>query len=679
MPNRRRLIGSVVAFEGHPETISTQLRLLPTSPQILILPTIQCYLPKNHLTDDFDARTFIKRTHEAVTIRNQAAHDFLQGSTSNNKRLVFMNGSTIGTHASCIRALMKYETNGDYQRAKAIFNGLIKDGVTGLDKPSVDWKERYSYHYSGEQSEDEYEDPITRAMRAADALDRQTASLQPINELDLTITTRSRSNSLPLYGYADNFGDAAPFFVFGARDQENDDDSVTLGNVTVPRTPKFSVTHYEKPSERYYPGFANLQPPSPKSLAPRSPSCIGESYTSMRLPTPLAADVFTPRSDVFSIRSTDNVVYGEASLLDMRLSGRKASLTRVKSLDRIYPATPKYRDLCLPPDKTEMERPPSKEPRRHSCMVVSSSKTSLRRLSYIDGPRTIVVRTCRPTVKVSPVPPEKKRKLARPSYVDRGTDAEEVPEPMAPFKPVLPFSEDLVVYFRDEMTETLLRLVVQSFKAGNWPLIASPPASELSDFDEPITPESGSIDESEYERQLHDQVFMPHAGSAEEYDPFSYVHSAWSPSKSHRRVPTVKVERPPTPAQTPPPVPSLVGDKIHEFEVVGQKAPVAIQNSLRSVLKVYFPPENQGYRQFLFPLLPELEGLWRPIFREADPDGDFENDRRMDQILAIGTQRGVRKVYASAITGQLEKLGTKASGMSRSGRLDFRLAISHFH
>ncbi|KAM5345782.1 hypothetical protein ACJ41O_011643 [Fusarium nematophilum] len=692
MASDKQLLGSIVAFEGHCETISTQLRLLPTSPQILILPNIQSYVSNEGMEDRFDARLHVKRIHEAVAARHEAAQAFLQGSTANSKRLVFMNGGTPGAQAICIKAIMEHETDGDYNRAGAIFNHLVKEGVAGLDNPARDWRRRNTFEYYGEQDYDEeLEDPITRAMRAADALDRQTASLQPNNDLDLTIAGRPRSNSLPLYGYADNFGDAAPFFVFGAQDQAEIESVIdeVVEEVYSPRTSMFAVTHYDKPADTVYPGFTNLQPPSPKIPFPRSPSCIGESYGSMAVPSPLGPEVFTPRSDVFSIRSTDNVVYGEASLLDMRLSGRRATLTRVKSLDRIYPATPKYRDLCVPLDSAELARESERdlehqapsEARRHSCMVITSAKDSRpSRLSYIEGPRTIVVRSNRPTVKVAPVPLEKKRRPARASYVDRGTDAEEVPEPVEPFKPVLPFFEDLVVHFKEEVPDALLDAVVGGFKAGKYPVVSHSSVFEADEANasDPGTPQSQSIKDPDcVDDGYEEPAVVARSSYTDDYDPFAYVQPTWPQTKPLQQVPKVQIERPPTPAQTPPPLISDADERIHEFNISSQQTAVAIQNSLRSILKDHFPPETQGYRQFQFPLLPELEGLWRPIFRDTDSDSSRETNRRVDQILAIGAQRGVKRGYSSAITGQLEKLGTKASGMSRSGKLDFRYLLAN--
>ncbi|KAF5024044.1 hypothetical protein F66182_3892 [Fusarium sp. NRRL 66182] len=684
-----KILGGIVSFEGHVDTISTQLRLLPTSPQILILPNIQSYISTEAIEDRSDARLYVKRIHQALIARHEAARTFLHGSTPSSKRIVFMNGGTPSAQAQCIKAIMDYETDGDYKRAESLFNRLVKDGLAGLENAGRDWRKRSTFKdVDQEEFNEELEDPITRAMRAADALDRQTASLQPTNELDLTIATRGRSNSLPLYGYAGDFGDAAPFFVFGAQAQDEESllDEAAEGSRS-PRASLFAATHYDRTAERIYPCLTNLQSPSPRNSFLGSASCVGESYCTMAVPISIGPEALSP---TMSIPSTDNVVYGEASLLDMRLSGRKPMLARVKSLDRIYPATSKYRDLCASVAAAELTQQPKRnveqqqlsKTRPRSCMMVISTKEHRSNTwSHIDGPRTIVVNTNRPIIKISPVPLEKKRKPARASYVDRGTDAEEIPEFRESFRPVLPFWEDLVVHFKDEVPDPLLNSVIRGFRAGNFPIASHSPTSVADDANASIpgTPESGSVtDVACAEDQYQERSVIDESSYTDEYDPFAYTQPTW-PKKTQQLppMPKLQVERPPTPIHTPPPLTSDVGDKIHDLQINSQQTAITVQNSLRSVLQDHFPPETQGYRQFQFPLLPELEGLWKPVFWGTEFGSTPGSSHRVDQIVAIGAQRGVKKDYASAITGRLEKLGAKASGMSRSGRLDFRYLLAN--
>lgn len=689
-------VGNAVAFEGHPETISTQLRLLPTSPQILILPSVQCYLPTDDGQQHFDAHDYIRKAHDAVKTRNETARAFLQGAQPNSKRLVFMNGGTPSAQALCIRQIMRHETQGDDLEAETMFNFLVREGLGGLESQSQKWfrkdfaqtepspktkvktqsprqKQQALQPPLSPQQPDE--DPITRAMRAAEALDRSTANLQPSNELDLTLSgaPRPRSYSLPMYGYSDSFGDAAPFFVFGARKRATSDASIeeAIDDASVPpMTPRFAVTHYDD---------GNIDEPiltaytDPK----QSPACVGETYGPTFLHSPLVDALPTSRSDFFDVRSPSDVTFGEASLVDMRTTPTRGPVTRVRSLDRIYPASSKLRDLCIPADVAEDDDDVPRRP--HSCMMVRKDSDTVSTPTLIEGPRTILVRSKQSNVVSLKSVPAGKKRNNRSSYVDRGTDAEVVEEKKEPFAPVFPITEDLVVHFKDDIPDALLDNVVKSFRDGSYPVLShSPEGSDTETVTDqlPATPKSQSLhDGQRTPKAVNDEE--PEVASAsievDEYDPFAYVQTSWPPAKPAKSPPKLKNVQPPTPERTPElSVADSKDNRFHEFKVASSHTAVAVQNSLRSVLEVYFPPEAQGYRQFSFALLPELEGLWKPIFREAEPGSPRANNRRMDQILAIGSQQGVKKPYSSAIIGLLDKLGSKKSGMSRSGRLDFR-------
>lgn len=682
--------GSVVAFEGLPETISTQLRLLPTSSQILILPSVQCYLPVEDADRKFEPHAFIRKAHEAVKARDKTARTFLRASATTGRRLVFLSGGTPSAQALCIRQIMRHETQGDYTEAEAMFHFLVKEGLAGLDSQAKKWQTDKTHSGSRttsrsssrtqpqqqqnvpQRSDKSDEDPTTRAMRAAEALDLQTASLQPSNELDLTASSRPRSSSLPMYGYSDNFGDAAPFFVFGAQRRPSTFSIAgTMDDCSaIPATPGISVTRYDEESisQPAFTGFTDLQP---------SPSCVGETYC----PTFL----HSPRFDAFSTTMFDNLEAQSPKATtgdEMRIPAIRTSLTRVRSLDRIYSASPVHRDLCIPSADTEKNSEGLGRP--HSCMVKSDETELARRPSFLDGTRTIAVRPQQQAkiVQLSPVPAEKRRKQSCSSYVDRGTDAGGALGQLEPFSPVLPITEDLVIYLRDEVPDGLLENVIRSFKEGVFPVLSnSLEGSETDTVNDqlPSTPPSQSIHDSDGSTEAtaddEESAIVAPLVEIDEYDPYAYIQGAWPPTKPLKTVTTVKVvERPPTPEETP--IAFLSEDdreeKFHDFNVVESLSPVAVQNSLRSVLRIYFPPETQGPRHFSFGLLPELETLWEPIFREAEPGSPRANKRRMDQILAVGSQRSVKKEFSSSVVGLLEKLGTKQSGMSRSGRLDFR-------
>lgn len=678
--NETTLLGSIVAFEGRPDTISTQLRLLPTSSQVLILPSIQCNLPDVDLEQDFDTRAYVKRVHDDLVARNAVARAFLQASTPTNKRLVFLNGGTTSAHALCINAIMKHETAGNRAEAGTIFDNLIKDGVAGLRE---DWHRNTDVIDECDRADecdqaDDFEDPITRAMRAADALDRQTASLQPSDDLDLPASTRQRSSSLPLYGYSDALGDAAPFFVFGARAAEKDGQSEEACSAA-PRKASLPVPQVDDAAQK-----PTLLNPWTRASIPHSPSCIGESYEPNSLQDCVEVDPSSPTSDGHSIKTLENVVYGEASVMDVRLSiSGRGSLARVKSLDRIYPASPKFRDLCIPSESWLAEPETPKLHRPRSLMVFREDKGApWRRLSLAERPRTVMVRSRSSIIKVAPAPQGRRRKghiRARSTYVDRGTDPGAQSDD--PFQPVFPFTEDLVVFLKEDTADGVLEASIAAFRDGHYPLLPLlPKADEPIEDAEKSPPGTPSSRSSEAPRHCNSAP-EPEKGIAsdskdtDDYDPFAYIQPATQPSKSSPMAPKVTVVRPPTPAHTPPPsVVVAPGNehKFHEFSIAAVQTAVAVQNSLRSILADYFPPDTQGYHQFQFSLLPEFDGLWKPIFRDTEPDSPSKGEGNIQQILAIGSQKGVKKEYSLAITGQLERLGSKSSDLGRADIVDFR-------
>lgn len=703
--------GSIVAFEGHPETISTQLRLLPTSPQLLVLPGIQCYLPASSSDVDsdanFEADVFIRKTHEAVAARNEAARAFLQPPANTSKRLVFLNGGTPTAQALCVREIMKHETNGDHVKAEAKFSFLIREGLGGLSMQLKKWQESEASSLAAPRTatvapegrrngqdvpassrrsplERIEEDPITRAMRAAEALDRQTANLQPSNDLDLTLSSRPRSASLPMYGYSDNYGDAAPFYVFGGsnRRRANSDASVeeAVDDVLTPQpdtAPNFAVIHYDDLGEKS-PLLSSVE-------ASRSPSCAGETYGPTFLHSPHAEALFTSKSDVFDPRSPSDVVFGEASLVDMRVPAGKGPVLRVRSLDRICPSTSSYRDAPFVSEADDEELGERLPIRPRSCMVIADEKDRASgRLNLIERPRTIMVKARHLSiVNLAPVPASKKRKPIHDTYVDRGTDADVMEENVEPFTPVFPVTEDLVVYLRENIPDALLDSVIRGFKDGSYPVLCqSSDCSETDTVDDqlPSTPKSSSIKDGEITPRAtvsKEPMVVSPSKDVDDYDPFAYVQSSWPPKRptsatESQKKPLAKVDAPPTPEKTPVPSVSDPEEKFHEILITDSPTAVTIQNSLRSVLNIYFPPDTDGYHQFQFSFLPELEGLWKPVFREAEPGSPRPNNHRMDQILAIGSQHGVKREYSSNVVGLLSKLGFKSSGMCRSGRLDFR-------
>lgn len=191
--------GSLIALEGPVDIVSTQLRLLPTSPQFLVLPSLQSYMGKAS-DGPFHARSLIKQVHDAAQTRHEAAVRFLRDASPANKRLVFLNGGTAGAVSQCITAISEHQASGDIHQAELMFRNIALEGLGGLDREDKHSDQTTLWMLSRKQSSDdsvldgeEPEDPITKAMRAADLLYKETDSLQPSKHIFLCTVPR------PLY------------------------------------------------------------------------------------------------------------------------------------------------------------------------------------------------------------------------------------------------------------------------------------------------------------------------------------------------------------------------------------------------------------------------------------------------------------------------------------------------
>ncbi|KAI0472488.1 hypothetical protein F4859DRAFT_107688 [Xylaria cf. heliscus] len=699
--------GSLVAFEGPQDIISTQLRLLPTSPKILILPPIQYFVKENDTNSSFDARLQILRIHEACDARAEMAHNFLRESTPDNKRLVFMNGGTASAQASCISAISKQETNGDFMKAETIFNDLIQDGIAGLrrkpekeaggisrEETTTDMDERY---------DEVPDDPISRAMRAADALDLETAFLQDANDLDLTITSRirprPRSTSVPILPVTGDVHNAVPRYLFSPTDGTQ---SLSVPGI-VEQGQHFDVEKWRDMTA------TEDQLPEPNDI-PRSPSRNSEArpYEILR---PTSA-VGPPRPTVESVPGSPALV-GEARLVDMR-SFTPPTHKRIKSVDRIYASSIRNQDIaiCNFPQSApaRLVGSPSQQDNAQEKENNSPAKPVLRSNFYSETPYPIlfkpnrsIVRKCLPSplnlgTKEPKQPPLDDGQISSPNknYVHRGTITDPILTMQEegteggfelgadePFQTVLPMVEDLVVHFKGEERDPKLEAVIQAFKDGRYPISMPPLLSEAKeDTDLPGTPTTGGSIQERAEEDTQPSISIY---SSDEYDPFA-AHGNYLGSHTTAYVSKQGIDSQPqkTSVSTTPNLlqaqsqgPNAPPDKtFHDFDLRECKTAVCIQNSLRSILNLYFPSENIIYQQFNFPLLPELNSLWRPVFREIS-SGDSKATRRIDLILAIGAQKGVDKGLLCAITSSLEKLGRVSNGASRSGRLDLRYLIAN--
>ncbi|KAL1865210.1 hypothetical protein Daus18300_007337 [Diaporthe australafricana] len=638
----------------------------------------------------FHARSYIKEVHNAAQTRHEAAVQFLRDSSPINKKLVFLNGGTAGAVSQCISAISEQQTSGDTYQAELAFRSIALEGLRGLDREDKYSDQATMWMLGSEQSPsglclevEEPEDPIIKAMRAADLLYKETDSLQPI---DCYIRTRPRSLSVPMYGYSDGMGEPSPFFVFGSAPCEepqphpvcDSDEPADHKGIAEDEFAKLcaNITRHGDSGE-------NLP------VLDHAASCAGEPY---RHRTGEATST-THRSDVLLSppATPDGVVYGEARLVQMRASKAHVRLRESRSLDDLEMEQTRCRRADFYVTSFAKAAPPVDSPESRSRHLSIADKPHPSS-SLLDLPQARFVKAHTTTIRKSPTFIKRLPKPARDSYVHRGTDAadfdEERHELDEPFQPVLAVVEDLVIHVTGQMPDESLSLVIQYFKAGEFPVAPFPASLQTAPTDScPSTPRTADLFDLE---DAADVGLSPVVENSEtedtwEYDPFAArgrdVRSSSLALQPPSPPPPAGVppdSHHPVPAGASPPIQRERDSRFHEFSTAGQPNAVAVQNALRSVLEVYFPPDQDGcYHQFQFPMFRDIGNLWRPIFGDNEARGNDRDENTPDMILALGRQNGVKREFLSALTGQIEKLGARSTGMSRSGRLDLRYLIAN--
>ncbi|KAK4132922.1 hypothetical protein BT67DRAFT_65100 [Trichocladium antarcticum] len=558
LPISKSRNGHIVALEGPADLVSTQLRLLPPSAQILTLPSLQHYIKDITTTDPgapFDPRELIRTYHTAAQTRHAEALDFLRpGTTSGTKRLVFMHGGTMSAQAACLETIMEHEPDWNIEVADATYCRLVSNGLAGLsgNKPprraaraSMQPKHEPTPAASPSRQEDDRESVwdscmapeddtmgsrIMRAMRAADALDKETEFLQPdADEVELTvklvdIPSRSRTSKRS-----------------------------SLSNSGPPRSPR------EKP------------PVSPASSASRKPSLR------IRIPSP-------------SIPWAGDV----AASAHRRPSSRAS-------------------------------HPPCAYPARESSLA-QRPQTADAGLSPRQKPRAELFGMANLAIHDQTVPRELE------------TDSEKAET--QPFQEILPVLEDLVLQFSSETPDELQDFIFRRLSDG-LPLGRCDTASSHGRG-----------------RPLSDRDGRP-TGEGSPWMQNTLVHGL------------------PTPGHSPTPLDTAVEDMRLYSLSVDQETAVSIQNCLRSFLASEFPLPDHACSRPNSADGRKDAGLWKPL--ECDPQWMASPDgaRRLDLILAVGAESRVKKTRLAEVVGQIEKLGFKTSGDSRSGRLDLRYLIAN--
>lgn len=689
--------GNMVAVEGNVDMVATQLRLLPPSSKILVLPALSTALPSVS-AEPFEARKWVHLVHNAFTIRSQTARSFLKHSTNMQPRLVFINGGSVGARVECICRIAEQMTNGRIAEAEAIFNDIVKDGVAGILRPdySNDMKEGSvipGLDADLEELVEPYDYRGAIAMEAADRLDRETADLQlPTGTLDFAIPRKSSRRPFSIQfndqSYRDSIGE-----------YPQNEDNLLFSNESIKRTVVTVPDELEDDhlmsakSKRSTFGFL----PSTTYSPDLRKSCLMDlEGLDQEEAGEEGEDTFLSNGDKYEV-SSGLIEVGHAHVIRVAESSNALRKIRsVRSLDRLVPGTikikPRSRSLTpkLISNRGMAHRAAALKGYSHGRRASLSDLEKAPETSFVRAFSTLIKKPSSLTNSSKSVSHPSSVKSPRPIYVDRGTDARSihsVEEAMPltpdtdeaenpPFEPVFAVIEDLVIHFTDGSENSPLESVVRSYKNGSYPVF---PVSEPEDQAYLSSPQPTRITTDERLRQLSqwtietDDIGYHRRHENHHFDTQPEFKQVWWPQRKGTRIenPAIHTQAPLSPATTPPPRRTSIAHRFHRFSPINSKTTTGIQNSLRAVLNVHFPPELTNYRQYSVPV--EADRLWKPVFR--DSDGQSQEGRTVDQIIAIGAEDGVKGNFFNEIAGQVERLGTKKNGTTRSGKVDIRYGI----
>ncbi|KAH8656949.1 hypothetical protein BGZ60DRAFT_531814 [Tricladium varicosporioides] len=694
--------GTLVAVEGDSYTISTQLRLLPPSQKILVLPSLSDIIPETPENQCFDARAFIRDVYIAFSERTETAQSFIKSWTSAQPRLVFMNGGTICARATCISRISEKITNGNIAEAEVIFNGIVQGGVAGLlgdegvqEVTPIEYED-VKEEITADETIQKPQDPTMKAMQDAEKLDRETAELQQEGEIHRN--SFHTSEEVPIALEADFRGSVMtmPGFRSDLRTTPERNVLCSSRGDDIKRT---ILTVRNRPS------IAGPGCPLEQRCSVNSAYDARSSYTATDTHQTGTVNDYDDTTDTFlSMTPSPGVVYGEAYLVDVQTALPEKEVKRVKSVDRFYHSNSKIQErvsgqtLKLRHTVSTVNlggRPVS------TIKIPYSGSTKLSRGTFIKASETTIkrspisTRSSSSSTALSQIPTQH-------GYFDRGTDAVSdlaVKEPAddreAEFIPVFPLVEDFVIHFSDSKQNTILESVIQSYKDATYstlPLFPKaysdvPPSpasfsilehsgtvSKTARFDIGLRPDSRlttKLDDPGYQRR---HSYGPY--SSDNRYPVGIQQPLPSRNKLLRADSGVQMPDPPTPSRTPQLL-SNQNSKFVEFSLPPTGNAISTQDSLRQLLSVHLPAGENGFSQYCYPVGPEVERLWKPVFGNDNNSSTGNEGRTVDQIIAFGSEAGVKKEFFHQISGHVERLGVKKDGVSRSAKLNITYLIAN--
>ncbi|KAB8303803.1 hypothetical protein EYC80_005177 [Monilinia laxa] len=673
IPDEAQCAGKLVALEGNINTITTQLRLLPHSHMLLIIAPLDHYLSEDHQRGPFDARLFVRDVHIALTRRNEVARSFLQSSSQS--RLVFLNGGSVSARAICVAKISQRLTCGNLAEAETIFHDVVKDGVAGLFENTKPSKSTLFSELAKETTGPRTKLPKRldlRSTKSAPILDgkdqpEQESSTVEENKMSGAQESRSRDDSgLQIIEIPGESRATTPEpLAWGS--QQGDDIVTTV--LSIPPQPGI-VTQIDEIDTRrrpisQYSGTFGPQPPlsaRPSFNVPRS------RYSTQQTPD------IDGNEDYFEYISQDEensfftpqVVYGEACIVDMQsaFSTPTTPMRWTKSVG----------DLLIgdkASDSNNSKHSASANDLRDSFKA--SRRNFIRDSTFERLPKTAFVRASETTIRgfSSPSTPNLGSSI-RPRGVHRtlegcGTGVEEYFDST---KPVFDIAEDMIIHFTDNSPREIVRSISE-YKCGNFPISPSISPQSL-----PTPPDTASLADECFDqgKSITRRDYQQRA----DVDRFCTSNSAILEEMKQQRAPENAGAATngflQTPKSTMLALYSDPTEKFCEFSGAYTNKSIDIQNEFRSFLSSRFVEEATVLNHYQNSLMHECGEFWRDMFSSSS--SNFHDEPSIDQIIAVGCERRISDVLRTQVLRQIESIGVKKNGESRSGRLDLRFLIT---
>ncbi|CAD6443347.1 67b6312e-7a8f-47fe-999f-00f8e41fa0f1 [Sclerotinia trifoliorum] len=665
-------VGKLVALEGNINTITTQLRLLPHSHMILILAPLDHYLGEDHKREPFEARAFVRDVHIALTRRNEVARSFLRSSSQS--KLAFLNGGSVSARAICVAKISQRLTYGNLAEAETIFLDIVKDGVAGLfegTKPSSPSSKTMPIpEPSNVTAKPRAKLPKKLDLRSTKSATTLSEKDLPECEIDIEGSGTSGARNLRR-----SMADSGPQIIHipgesrtitsrrSVRESQHGSDIVTTV-VSIPSEPRISQINGTRCRLSQYSGTFGPRPSSsskPSFSVPRS-----------RYSTQPTTDI-DEDEDYFEYISQDddnlfsspNVVYGEACVVDMQ-----SALPT--------PTTPSWTksigDLLLHDDtktsfyfkhaaSTSDLRSSFNIPRR--SFMKDSTFEQLPKAAFVKASKTTIRRSLTPNTPNFRDSIRSNSKSVPHAFKGCGAGIE---DDLDLTKPVFDIAEDLIIHFTDNSPIEISRSISE-YRSGNFPVsspllprpLPTPPTTA------PMATES--LNSGQSVNQWRPRTHCDYQKSTEANSYFSHppTQEEMERQKAFKRPLS-------TSASAIFPINKGAVEKFLEFSGAYSNKSIDIQNEFRSFLNFHFSEEAKALNQYQISVMFGSGAFWKDMFSNGSStscDGPA-----VDQIIAVGCEKGISDDFCTQLLRQVENIGVKKSGESRSGRLDLRFLIA---